>query len=267
MLALAAPACAAASAKAGLVLDLQGPAEVAHKDAPAGALRLLDYLEPGARLMLPPGSRVSVSHYASKTIYRLAGPVQAEVEASGLRHLSGTPLQAAAIGEKTVSAALNPNLGPAAFKLRGMAQVVMRSPANGGAILELRPLFRWDAGESGSYQVEVVELPARTLARGQSSAQVWSLPPGVELKHGRSYRWSVSYTSAADGKMRGAAATFSLPSRTDADLIASLAPEGQASIDEWVLYATILKDWNMVDAAQGVWARIAERRPDLGHAR
>jgi hypothetical protein len=258
LLSLLAQACAAAPAGAGLVLDLQGAGELVYKGE-RSKLKLLDYLQPGAQVTLAAGSRASLSHYAAKQIVRLTGPVQVEVDASGVRHLSGTPLQGASLAEKTVTAALHPNLGPAAFKMRAVPQIVVRAPANGGSVLGTRPVFRWDANESATFTVDLMELPERQVAQGKVSV--------LELAYGKSYRWTVSYTSATDGKMRSAAATFSLPSKTDADMIAALAPPADGGVDEWVLYATILKDWNLHDAAGEVWSRITTRRPDLGHAR
>lgn len=264
LLALAAPGAFAANDKAGLVLDLQGEAEIARASG-AARLKLLDYVAPGARLTLAAGSKASVSHYAARLIYRLTGPAQVEVEEGGLRHVSGNPPQTSAIAAKTVTAALHPNLGPAAIKMRALPQLVMRAPANGGNVLSTRPQFRWEANEAASFNIELTELPSRTVAQATVKGQAWELPAKMELAHGKSYRWTVSYT--LDGRMRGGAATFSLPTRADAELIAALAPPAQAGADEWVLYATILKDWNMLDESQKVWDRIAERRPDLGHAR
>jgi hypothetical protein len=264
LLALTTCGAFAANDKAGLVLDVQGEAEIARSDG-AARLKLLDYVAPGARLTLAPGSKASVSHYAARLIYRLTGPVQMEVEEAGMRHLSGNAPQTSAIGAKTVTAALHPNLGPAAIKLRALPQIVMRAPANGGSVLSTRPQFRWEASQPATFSIELTELPARTIAQASVKAPAWELPAKLELAYGKSYRWTVSYM--ADGRMRGAAATFSVPTKADADLIAALAPAAQAGADEWVLYATILKDWNMLDESQRVWDRIAERRPDLGHAR
>lgn len=256
----------AAPASAGLVLDLQGAGELVFKGE-RSRLKLLDYIPPGAQLSLVAGSKASVSHYAAKRIYRLSGPVQVEVESGAIRHLSGNVPQSGSISERTVTAALHPNLGPAAFKMRAVPQIVVLAPANGGSVLGTRPRFRWEANEATMFTLDLVELPDRSVAQDKVAASSWDLPANLELAHGKNYRWTVSYTSAVDGKMRSAAATFSLPSKADADMIAGLVPGPEADIDEWVLYATILKDWNMADAAASVWARIAERRPDLGHAR
>ncbi|MES2126105.1 MAG: hypothetical protein V4463_02445 [Pseudomonadota bacterium] len=259
-------ACAGAPASVGMVLDLQGAGEMLYQGH-RSTLKLLDYLQPGAQLTLAAGTRASLSHYASKQIVRLVGPVQVELEVAGLRHLSGNPMQAASLAEKTVTAALHPNLGPAAFKMRALPQIVVRAPANGGSVLDTRPLFRWDANETASFSIDVMELPERVVARGVATGAQWELPPALALTYGKRYRWTVSYLSATDGKMRSAAATFSLPAQADAEMIAALAPATDAAVDEWVLYATILKDWNLLDAADAAWAKIAARRPDLGHAR
>jgi hypothetical protein len=266
VVALCASFADAAPASVGIVLDLQGPGELASKGERAN-LHLLDYLPAGAQLVLPAGSRASVSHYGAKMIYRLTGPVQADMEADGLRLVSGTPLQANSLAEKTVTAVLHPNLGPAALKMRALPQVDLRSPPNGAGVLARRPVFRWEDRDAGPCQVDLMELPDRAIAQGRATGLSWELPPKLELAYGKSYRWTVSCTSASDGKIRAASATFSLPSKADADMIASLAPGKEANVDEWVLYATILKQWNLPDAANEAWVRIAARRPDLANAR
>ncbi len=265
---MAAPAAvlATAPASAGLVLDVQGSGEIVQQGA-RSKLQLLGYLQPGATLMLEAGSKASVSHYGSKMIYRLVGPVQVQVDADRIRHLGGRPPVTVSLAEKTVNAALHPNLGPAAYKMRSLPQITVQSPAIGGSILSTRPQFRWESGEHGSYEVDLVELPDRQVARARVDAPAWELPPGVELVHGKSYRWTVASVPPAGGKPRTAAASFSLPTKADADLLAALAPGAGAPADEWVLYASILKDWNMIDEARSAWRRIAAQRPDLAPSR
>ncbi len=255
-----------APAGAGMVLDLQGAGEVSAKGE-RRKLKLLDYLQAGEQLTLAAGSKASLSHYAAKQIYRLNGPVQVEVKADAIAYVSGTPLQASAIAEKTVTAALHPNLGPAAIKMRAVPQIVVRAPANGGTVLGTRPEFRWEANENGSYTVDLLELPGKSVAQVTVTASTWTPPPALALSYGKSYRWTVTTTSASDGKPRSAAATFSVLAKSDADLLAELAPGPDSGVDELVLYATILKDWNLVDEAAAVWRRIAALRPDLDHAR
>jgi hypothetical protein len=265
LMAAAGGVSAAAPASAGLVLDVQGKGEIVQQGA-RGKLQLLDYLQPGATLTLDAGSKASISHYGAKMIYRLVGPVQVQVEADRLRHVSGTAPVTMSLAEKTVSAALNPNLGPAAYKMRELPQITVLSPASGGSILGTRPQFRWKSGEPVSYQIDLTELPGRQVARAKVDGQVWDLPPGVELVHGKSYRWTVSSIPEAGGKVRTANATFNLPARADAELLAALAPKADAPIDEWVMYASILKEWNMLDEARGAWRHIATQRPDLAPA-
>ena len=266
MLLLHVAAMAAQPAATGMVLDVQGSGEVLQQGT-RSKLQLLGYVQPGATITLDAGARASVSHYRARLIYRLAGPVQVRIEADGVRHLSGNAAQTLSLAEKTVSAALHPNLGAAALKLRTLPHIVVQSPVNGSSILSARPTFRWESSEPGSYQVDVVELPDRLVAQGSTDANTWELPPQTALAYGKSYRWSVASVPAAGARVRTAVAGFNLPSKADADMLGALAPAADAPADEWVLYASILKEWNMQDEAKGVWRRIALLRPDLVPAR
>lgn len=250
----------------GMVLDLQGNGEILRKGENS-KLQLLNYVKPGAELKLDAGSKASVSHYGAKLIYQLTGPALARIEADKIKVVKGAPPVTKSLAEKLVAAALNPNLGPAAFKMRGALQdIAILAPSNRTALLSARPSFKWEADEAASYQVVLEEQPERQLLSATVDSTAWELPAGMELEYGKAYRWSVSYTSAADGKVRSAGATFSIASRADADNLLALKPAANAGVDEWVLYATLLQDRRMLDDARDAWRQIAARRPDLAKA-
>ncbi|MES2263944.1 MAG: hypothetical protein V4724_35950 [Pseudomonadota bacterium] len=250
----------------GMVLDVQGNGELLRQGR-TSKLQLLSYIKPGTQLKIDAGAKASVSHYGAKLIYQLTGPVQAEVDAERLKVVSGAPAVTKSLAEKVVAAAVNPNMGAAAFKMRGLGQeIAMLAPTNRSVQLTLRPRFQWSAPEPASYQLTVIEAPERVIARATVDGSSWELPANVKLQQGKDYRWSVSYTPASDGQMRSAGAEFSVATQAESDATLALKPGAGAAVDEWVLYAAILRDRQMLDEARQVWREIASQRPDLATA-
>lgn len=264
LLPAAALVAAAPTATIGMVLDLQGSGDLL-RNGESSKLQLLSYVQPGVQLRFAAGSKASVSHYAAKQIYQLTGPVLVTVEADQLRLVEGTPLASKPLAEKVVTAALN--AGPGGFRMRSLVPVMTLAPANGSSTLSTRPQFNWEASEATRYEVDLIEVPERVIAHAKVDAPRWELPANIKLDYGKAYRWTVSYTSSVDGKTRSAQANFNLPTKAEADAIQALAPGKDAAVDEWVLYATILKERQLLDDARAVWRRIAAQRPDLAPAR
>lgn len=246
----------------GMVLDVQGSGELVRAGR-ASKLQLLSYVKPGAQLKLEAGSKASVSHYGAKLIYQLVGPVLAEVGEDAVKVLNGAPASTKSLAEKVVAAAVHPNMGAAAFKMRSLGQeIAMQSPTNRSVQLGARPRFQWNAPEPASFQLTLIEAPERVVARATVEGSIWELPAGTKLVAGKDYRWTVTYTPS-DGQLRSAAAEFTVANQADADAIQALKPGPNAAVDEWVLYAAILRDRQMLDEARQVWREIASQRPDL----
>lgn len=246
----------------GMVLDVQGTGELVRAGRNS-KLQLLSYVKPGAQLKLEAGSKASVSHYGAKLIYQLVGPVLAEVGVDSVKVLNGTASTTKSLAEKVVAAAVHPNMGAAAFKMRSLGQeIAMQSPTNRSVQLGGRPRFQWNAPEPASFQLTLIEAPERVVARATVEGSIWELPAGTRLEAGKDYRWTVAYTPS-DGQLRSAGAEFTVASQADADAIQALRPGANAAVDEWVLYAAILRDRQMLDEARQVWREIASQRPDL----
>lgn len=260
----AAPARAAGPDQVvGMVLDVQGNGEL-KQGADSSKLQLLSYLKPGTQLRLDAGARASVSHYGARLIYKLSGPVLAQVDADGIRVLKGAAAVTKSLAEKVALAALNPNLGAAAFKMRALPpEVVLAAPSPKTVVLTRRPQFRWIAPEAVSYQLTLTELPSRELARVRVDGAAWELPRGQQLAYDKDYSWTVSYTSAADGRARSTSAEFRVAAQADADELLALRPEAGAGVDEWVQYAAILSEFRALDDMCQVKRSLAAQRPDL----
>src|SRR5436190_1068741 len=67
----------------GMVLDLQGAGQLVDKGK-AGKLQLLSYVKPQMELRLEPGSKASLSLYATRSVYQLKGPAVIEIGADRL---------------------------------------------------------------------------------------------------------------------------------------------------------------------------------------
>ncbi|MES3022413.1 MAG: hypothetical protein V4857_12610 [Pseudomonadota bacterium] len=250
----------------GMVLDLRGSGEVAGRAAPT-KLRLLGYIKPGDQITLDADSKASVSHYGSKLIYQLVGPLVADVDIAKVKvRKGGREAVVRSVAEKLVAAALDPQMSAAAVRMRQFDSIEMQAPAKRGVLLSTRPEFRWEANGNNSYQVTVEELSERELARGTSTDKRWQLPAGAALEHGKSYLWTVAYTDAA-GAPYSASAEFSVASAADSVAMLALKPAAGAGIEDWVMYAIILDERRMHDDANAVWKIIAAQRPDLAAAR
>lgn len=260
------PAVAAAEEVVGMVLDVQGSGEILRKGQ-GSKLQLLNYVKPGEQLRLDSGARASVSHYGAKLIYQLSGPVLAEVDPGAIRVLSGTAAATKSLAEKVVLAALSPNTGPAAFKMRAiMLDVALLGPKNGTLVLGTRPQFRWEASEATAYTFTLERGDGTPVLQFKTDALGWQPPPATPLDYGQSYRWGVAYTSAVDGEPRQASAQFQVAAEAEHAALEALRPGAAAPIDEWVLYASLLQNRQMLDDARAVWQEIAARRPDLAKA-
>jgi hypothetical protein len=259
-------ATAADNAVAGMVLDLQGTGQIAD-NGKTSKLQLLAYLKPQMQLSLDAGSKASVSLYATKSVYQLTGPAVVEIEADKLVVKQGQPPVVKSKSQKLVAATETVNLVPGAVRMREMPpRVLLLIPQNGGVILDNRPAFKWDALEAATYEVTVLEAAGRTVAQSKTADSGWQLPENQQLANGKTYRWTVAYTSPRDNKTYRATGEFSVIEKSAAAELAALKPAEDGATEDWVLYALVLQNRNMNDEARNVWRRIAAKRPDLQKA-
>ena len=244
------PAHAASDDPVGMVLDLRGD---------AAPLQLLGYVKAGQQIRLGAQATASVSHYGSKLVYQLTGPLLAQVEPNGIRVVKGAPAQTRSLAEKLVRAAVDPRLSPAAVKMRALSDVTLVTPLNRAVLFGARPRFAWMA-EGGSYRVQVDELDGKRIASGSSASGSWELPDDVALAPGTGYRWTVTH---ADPDGEQASATFTVATSAEREAVVALRPAPDAAIEDWVLYAAILDGRRFDEEARDAWRAIAARRSDL----
>lgn len=246
----------------GMVLDLQGTGSVVENGT-VSKLQLLASLKPQMQLRLEAGAKASVSLYATRAIYQLAGPLTATVSSEKVTVVQGAPAVVKSITEKLVVAAEAANVTPGAYRMRGFSPITLLTPENGTLMLHTRPTFSWEALDDAKFKVEIVDQDARVVASGESDKRSWQLPPKTELLAGKHYRWRVSYVSPADGKLHSAESTLDMASVEQVNNLMALKPSDTAAIEEWVMYAATLQNRGAKDEARQVWQNILKKRPDL----
>ena len=107
---------------AGMVLDLQGPAQVTFAaGGGSGKLQLLANVPAQSRIELPAGSRASVTLYATRSVYKLTGPTMVDVTRGAVTLVKGNAPETQAMGEKLVATAQSDKLIPGAYRMRNLA--------------------------------------------------------------------------------------------------------------------------------------------------
>ena len=254
---------------AGMVLDVQGGAQLLE-NGNTGALKLLAYLKPNMQIKLAAGSKASVTLYANRSVYQLSGPALVEISKEQIKVLQGESPKIKAMPEKLAIAAQANNDMPGAYRMRAIApQVQLLKPQDRSVLFDTQPEFCWEAAEAPAatnYTFSLQTVENRVIAQGDTTSICWRLPEGRALNFGQSYRWSVSYLSVPDNKRYQAEAKFSLPSQSEFDYVTTLRPVESAPIEDWVMYANMLQNKQMREAARLSWKFIFERRPDLQKA-
>jgi hypothetical protein len=251
----------------GMVLDLQGPAEVTENGV-TGKLQLLANVAPQMRIDLPAGSKASLTLYATRSVYRLTGPTVVETARDGVKVIRGAAPEVKRMGEKLVPTAQSGALIAGAYRMRSLRiapPVVLTSPESGSVLLDTRPSFSWDATAAGPYAVTLRAESGGLSYNAQVDGRTWALPAGIQLEYGKTYDWKVSL-GTANGQVHTAEGKFSLATRADADQFAAMRPAESDPIEDWVFYAVMLRQHQVREEARSVWKRIGQRRPDLERA-
>lgn len=247
----------------GMVLDLQGTGQVTDKGV-VSKLQLLGYLKPQARIVLDPGSKASLSLYATRSTYQFTGPAVVDIGKDQLTVVQGKQPTVKSMSEKLVVAAETTNLTAGAYRLRSIApRIVVVAPENGSVLLNNRVAFNWVAAEAAAFDISLRDEADKVIASAKPGDTTWQLPEGVVLDHGNTYYWTVAYKSAKDGKTYSATGEFSVAGKADIAAITELKPAQGAAIEEWILYAAMLQSRRFLQEARAVWQFIARQRPDL----
>jgi hypothetical protein len=244
-----------------MVTDVQGAAGRTG----AGALTILGELGAGAQLQLENGARVTVAHYASGRQFELEGPgafrlTPAGVESTGAGRVTPRAPLAAAYRDVRLRPA---RIAQASISMRGGAgdeQLRLESPV-GTWVLENRPVFRWRTlGGVASYRFQLTDNTGRVLhemGTGDTSAE---LPASVQLLPGQTYAWQVDAT-LPDGRAVDGWTEFGIAGPDRRERVEAARPGAGTSFGDRVLFALLLDDLGLREAAGAVWSELARERP------
>ncbi|HZM44346.1 MAG TPA: hypothetical protein VFC14_05900 [Burkholderiales bacterium] len=246
---------------AGMVTDLQG---VALRGG-GGKLAILAELGAGAQLELEGSARVTVAHFASGRQFDLDGPGVFRLTAAGVESAGGGRVTARApLAAAYRDVRLRPaRVAQASISMRGNtgdAAVQLVSPV-GTWLLERRPSFRWKtvAGVV-SYRFELTDNTGRVLYETSTGEASVALPESVVLQSGQTYAWQVD-ARLPDGRVADGWTEFGIAGTDRRERVDSARPGKDASFGERVLFALLLDDAGLREAASTVWDGLARERP------
>lgn len=261
LIALLAAFAAQGAAPAAMVTDLQGSV------VRSGGQRLAILAELGtaAQLELGADARVTLVHFASGRQFNLEGPGAFRVTGRGVesagsgRVIAGAPLAAA-----YANVQLRPTrVAQASFSMRGIADellVKLDSPA-GTWLLEERPAFRWQRLPGATaYRFRLTDNTGRLLHEATTGEDAATLPAAVTLKAGETYAWQVNAT-LPDGRVAEGWAEFGIADADRSNRVGAAKPGPGASYGDRVLFALLLEDSGLHDAARDLWRELMRERP------
>ncbi len=251
----------------GIVLDLQGQAKVLDQ-TPARKLQLLSYLKQNDQLQLEEGSKLSISLYANRSVYRFVGPALILAEKDQIKLLKGNAPEVKQVKEKLVLGAETGQLLTGAIRMRQLPpKIAVLTPENGALLLHAPVELNWAALEKTAYDIRIVDEDENLMIEAQSQTNSWTLPLHLKWIPGRAYKWSVSFISERDGGRYMSSGEFRLADDATLLELSQLKPNQTALIEEWVLYAAHLESKLMFQEARETWKKIAQIRPDLERRR
>lgn len=251
----------------GIVLDVQGQVKVLDQ-AQGRKLQLLSYLKQNEQLQLEDGSKLSVSLYATRSVYRFVGPALIVAEKDQIKLLKGVAPEVKQVKEKLVAGAESGQLLTGAIRMRQLPpKIAVLTPENGALLLQAPIDLNWAAVEKAAYDIRIVDEDENLMIEAQSQTNSWTLPLHLKWIPGRAYKWSVSFISERDGGRYMTSGEFRLADESSLSELTQLKPNSTAMIEEWVLYAAHLESKLMFQEARETWKKIAQIRPDLERRR
>jgi hypothetical protein len=252
----------------GLVVDVQGKGKVIAKNGSATPLELLQYLGLESRIELEAGSKASISHYASRSVYQLTGPSVTQVKADGLFTSEGIQAVVDLKAQPLLGGSRVPRLVPGGPKLYYKRPDIFLESIEGFSpvLFDRETQFQWPGKQADAYRLILSDSSGKQLMRSAVQGKRLRLPANVPLTPGQEYQWKVS---AIKGKRIETTeiVNFRLADRFMQDEIVALRPGDDAPVAELVLYAILLEERYLSTQARAVWTRIAARRPALEQLR
>lgn len=253
----------ALAAPVASVIDVSGEVTVARQDS-RSKIGLFDNLFADDRLQLPGGTRLVLTHNATRTEYSFAAPAEIEVAPDGIRLRSGSPPKTRLLSELAALAlgdAAPGRVVTGAAQMRGTTQPPT-TPANGETILTTTPAFSWPAIASVTgYQLELKNAEGETLLEAHAGGTVWQLDAARPLNWGATYDWTLN--NKPGERPFSVFRTFRVIDRANREALARIEPKTGDAFAAWATYARTLEHLGAHSAARTVWSRLASERPDL----
>ena len=250
-----------------MVTDIEGESSVTGVEGSA-ILSLLAELAPGGSIDLAAGSRLVIVYYESGSEYAFAGPASIRIGVEAPEMVSGNSPEQRQVLPSDAG-------GEIIIRPVGMAQasLVMRGADEnsdlrlinlvGTKTLEKRPVFHWrPLPGAGTYHFELTDDAGESLVEANVAAVELPLPETVTLEPDITYTWEVT-TRTPDGALHSNWGDFTLASDDERALIERLRPTDDAPFSRRVVFAAVLQQMELRDAALAQWkALLAERGDD-----
>ena len=256
---LAAAALAAQAADpVAFVADLHGNATIEGN----GRLNFLAELQPGMRLLLGTGAKVSVTFSASGAEYTMSGPGEFLVGAADVRAERGaTPTR------RTVQVLPDPQViakvsrtANASLRMRGLTAkpavaVELEYPMN-TRVVTLQPTLRWSGDPAADkFDVTITDPAGKDVWKGQVKPGM--VKPPVKLSAATLYTWTVMTPKGARAEGRFETVSAETMARAEKSRAAA------KSFPDRVMHAFLLQDIGATQDAREAWAGLSRERPDL----
>lgn len=252
------------AAPVAMVSDLQGKGTLIKGGARTPAALLAD-LDAGSQLELEANARAVVLYLDGSGEYGLKGPALVTVGAREPQVVKGAAAEKRSVlGGKAKDVQLKPvGMVQGAIVMRSAgprSRIRLVNPA-GTRTLDAAPEFRWSDDQPGlTYRFELTDDTGRALHEADVKGNSLKLPPGVALKEGVTYTWSVAARSP-DGRKFSSVSDFSIAPASLRRQVDTLRPAAGAPFSDRVAYAAWLEQADLKDEARKYWKSLSTERP------
>ena len=254
---------AAMAGDLALITDVAG-----QPKSGSAPVSVLQYLAEGATLDLAKGDRVVLLYVDSGTEFRLEGPAEGRLAASGPQMTQGEmkrqDLQVAHLG--TVQGGSDLRQGAIVLRNVPKSGVHLRYPVD-TRISQKLPEFEWDAlAGAKDYRVVVTDDQDAEIWSGTVSGTATRLSDKTKLQPGGFYRWRVE-ARTGDRTVHSDWAEFELLDQKALAELDRFRPKAGDDFSREVLFGLLLEREGADGEAKRLWSRLAAKRPDAPELR
>jgi hypothetical protein len=243
-----------------IVTDLSGKAQT-QKDRGIVDVGVLTQFLAGTRTRLQPGARMVVLYLKTGEQFALSGPGLIRFGAQSPSALNGAePVRLRPVTGKDgtpIRIRLADVTQAAVVSRSGTARPIQVLGPSDAVTLESRPVFRWQAPETGlEYRFVLEDSEGATLFSRLTADDLLELPPEITLEAGGSYVWTLS-ARAETGTVYLSRRRLSVADEATRTAAENFRPAADATIAERVAYAVWLDEAGLRDEATAQWRGIA----------